>query len=52
MIRQIPSTYPKFYHPLTVDGVGRSTKALSAIMIRGCLFRVGLFIDLVSQGSF
>jgi hypothetical protein len=48
MIRQIPSSYQNFHHPLAVDGIGRSTKALSAILIRGCLFRVGLFISLVS----
>ena len=48
MIRQIPSSYQKFHPPLTVDGVGRSTKALSGILIRGCLFRVGLLINLVS----
>jgi len=47
MIRQIPSSYQNFHHPLAVDGVGRSTKALSAILIRECPFRVGLFINLV-----
>jgi len=27
MIRQIPNSDPKLNHPLTVDGVGRSTRA-------------------------
>ena len=31
---------------LFVDGVGRSTRASFAILNRGCLFRVGLFIIL------
>jgi hypothetical protein len=44
--RQIPSSDPKFHHPLIVDGVGRSTSASFAILNRGCLFRVGLFIIL------
>lgn len=46
MIRQIPSSDPKFHHPLIVDGVGRSTRAPFAILINGCLFRIGLFISL------
>lgn len=46
MIRQIPNSDPKFHHPLIVDGVGRSTSALFAILNRGCLFRMGLFISL------
>jgi hypothetical protein len=45
-IRQTPSSDPKFHHPLIVDGVGRSTRALLAILRRGCLFRMGLFISL------
>jgi len=44
--RQIPSSDPKFHHPLIVDGVGRSTRAFLAILISGCLFRMGLFISL------
>jgi ascorbate-specific PTS system EIIC-type component UlaA len=32
--------------PLIVDGVGRSARALFAILNSGCLFRVGLFIIL------
>lgn len=44
--RQIPNSDPKFHHPLIVDGVGRSTRAPLAILNRGCLFRVGLFIIL------
>lgn len=44
--RQIPNSDPKFHHPLIVDGVGRSTRALLAILISGCLFRMGLFISL------
>ena len=43
-IRRKPSSYPKFHHPLTIGGVGRSTKALSAILTRGCHFRGGGFI--------
>jgi hypothetical protein len=31
---------------LIVDGAGKSTRALFAILIKGCLFRVGLFIIL------
>jgi len=45
-IRQIPRSDPKFHHPLIVDGVGKSTRALFAILNKGCLFRVGLFIIL------
>jgi len=37
-IRQIPRSVPKFHHPLIVDGVGKSTKALFAILNKGCLF--------------
>ena len=37
---------PKFHHPLIVDGVGKSTRASFAILNKGCLFRVGLFIIL------
>jgi hypothetical protein len=44
--KQTPSSDPKFHHPLIVDGVGRSTKASFAILKRGCLFRMGLFISL------
>jgi hypothetical protein len=44
--KQIPNSDPKFHHPLIVDGVGRSTRASFAILNRGCLFRVGLFIIL------
>ena len=46
MTRQIPSSDPKFHHPLIVDGVGRSTSALFAILNSGCLLRMGLFISL------
>lgn len=46
MIRQIPNSDPKFHHPLIVDGVGKSTRAPFAILISGCLFRMGLFISL------
>jgi len=46
IIRQIPSSDPKFHHPLIVDGVGKSTSAFLAIFISGCLFRMGLFISL------
>jgi hypothetical protein len=44
--RQIASSDPKFHQPLIVDGVGRSTRASFAILKRGCLFRMGLFIIL------
>jgi len=36
----------KFHHPLTADGAGKSTRALFAILIKGYLFRVCLFIIL------
>jgi len=42
----IPRSDPKFHQPLIVDGVGKSTKASFAILNKGCLFRVGLFIIL------
>jgi hypothetical protein len=42
----IPNSDPKFHHNLIVDGAGRSTWALFAILNRGCLCRVGLFINL------
>jgi len=32
--------------PLIADGVGRYTRASFAILNKGCLFRVGLFIIL------
>jgi hypothetical protein len=41
MIRQIPISDPKFHHPLIVEGVGKSTTAPFAILISGCLFRMG-----------
>jgi hypothetical protein len=44
--KQIPNSDPKLHHPLIVDGVGRSTRALFAILNSGCLCRVGLFINL------
>ena len=44
--RQTPNSDPKFHYPLIVDGVGRSTRASFAILNRGCLFCVGLFIIL------
>jgi hypothetical protein len=44
--RQIPSSDPKFHQPLIVEGVGKSTRASFAILNRGCLFRMGLFIIL------
>ena len=44
--RQTPGSDLKFHHPLIVDGVGKSTKALFAILNKGCLFHVGLFIIL------
>ena len=44
--RHIPSSDPNFYHPLIVYGVGRSTRASFAILNKGCLFCVGLFIIL------
>jgi hypothetical protein len=50
--KHIPSNDPKFHQPLIVDGVGKSTKASFAILNKGCLFRVGLFIILcVVAGS-
>jgi len=44
--RQIPNSDPKFHQPLIVDGVGKSTRALFAILNKGRFFRVGLFIIL------
>jgi hypothetical protein len=44
--RQIPNSDPKFHQALIVDGVGKSTRASFAILNRGCLLRVGLFIIL------
>jgi hypothetical protein len=49
--RQTPNRDPKFHHPLIVEGVGRSTRALFAILNKGCLFRVGLFIILCVVGA-
>ena len=45
IIRQIANSDPKFHHPLIVDGVGRSTRALFVILNNGCFFRMGLFIN-------
>jgi len=30
--KQIPNSDPKFHHPLIVDGVGKSTRVLCAIL--------------------
>ena len=43
---RFPKSDPKFHQSLIVDGVGKSTKASFAILNRGFLFRVGLFIIL------
>jgi hypothetical protein len=40
--RQIPNSDPEF-HPRIVDGAGRCARASFAILIKECLFRVGLF---------
>ena len=42
--RQTPNSDQRFHQLLIVDGVGRSTKASFAILNKGCLFRVGLYI--------
>ena len=44
--KQIPKSDPKFHKPLIVDGVGKSIRASFAILNKGCLFRVGMFIIL------
>jgi len=44
--KQIPRSDPKIHQSLIVDGVGKSTGASFAILSKGCLFRVGLFIIL------
>ena len=44
--KQIPNSDPKFHQPLIVDGVAKSTTASFAILNKGCLFRVGVFIIL------
>jgi hypothetical protein len=44
--RHIPSSDPKFNHPLSVDDVDRSTRASFAVLNRGCLGRMSLFISL------
>jgi hypothetical protein len=44
--KHIPWSDPKFHQPLIADGVGKLTRALFAILNKGCLFRVGLFINL------
>jgi len=44
--KQIPNSDPKFHQPLIVDGVGKSTRASFEILNKGCIFRVGLFINL------
>lgn len=49
--RHIPRSDPKFHQPLIVDGVGKSTNASFAILKRGCLLRVGLFIILSVVGA-
>ena len=43
---QIPNSGPKFHHPLIIEGAGKSTGPLFTILIKGYLFRVGLFIVL------
>jgi hypothetical protein len=43
--KKIPNGDPKFHHPVITDGAGRSSKALFATLIKGCLFRVALFIN-------
>jgi hypothetical protein len=44
MTKHIPSNDPKFHHALIFAGDGKSTSALFAILKRGWLFRMGLFI--------
>jgi hypothetical protein len=44
--KQIPKRGPMFHQSLTVYGVGKSTRASFAILNKGYLFRVGLFIIL------
>jgi hypothetical protein len=45
VIKHIPKIEPKFHHAEMLIGAGRSTKALLAILIKGCLFRVFIIID-------
>ena len=42
--RQIPNSDPKFHQRLIVDGIGKFTRTSFAILNKGCLPRVGLFI--------
>jgi hypothetical protein len=40
VIKHKPKIDPKFHHAEILIGAGRSTKALLAILIRGCVFRI------------
>jgi hypothetical protein len=46
--KQIPNSDTKFHQNLIIDGFGKSTRASFAILHKGCLFCVGLFIVLRS----
>lgn len=39
VIKHSPRRDPKFHHAEMLDGVGRSTSASLAILMRGCVFR-------------
>lgn len=45
IIRQRPRSEPKFHQDEILAGAGKSTNALLAILKRGCLTRIGLFIS-------
>jgi hypothetical protein len=53
VMRHSPNREPKFHHVLMLVGVGRSISALLAILIRGWVVRMGLFIlCCLSEGPF
>lgn len=46
IIKHNPNKDPKFHQIEILIGAGKSTKALLAILNKGCLIRKGLFISL------
>jgi hypothetical protein len=45
IIKHKPNKDPKFHQAEIFEGAGRSTRALLAILNKGCLVRNGLFIS-------
>jgi hypothetical protein len=49
VIKHNPNNDPKFHQLEIFEGAGRSIKALFIILNKGCIFRIGLFINLIAR---